>query len=118
MMMVVHICTREDWEQAQRRGVYHPESLDTEGFIHLSRPEQVLATGNRFFAGQRDLVLLWIDPTKLTAPLKWEAADERVFPHLYGELSLAAVTAVTDFSPNEAGKFEQLTRPEISAGHF
>ncbi len=112
-MMVVHICTQEAWKQAQRKGVYHPESLDKEGFIHLSRPEQALATGNRFFAGQRDLVLLWINPAKLTAPLKWEAVDGNMFPHLYGELSLAAVTAVTDFSPSETGKFEELTRPEI-----
>ncbi|GAB4528847.1 MAG: DUF952 domain-containing protein [Anaerolineales bacterium] len=108
---VVHICTRQAWERACQEGVYRPESLTQEGFIHLSRPEQVLATANRFFAGQQGLVLLWIAPEKLAAPLKWEAADGEVFPHLYGALPATAVTAVTDFPPNAAGKFETFTRP-------
>ncbi|RMF48048.1 MAG: DUF952 domain-containing protein, partial [Anaerolineae bacterium] len=100
---VVHICTQQAWQAAQAEGTYRPESLTTEGFIHLSRPEQALGTANRFFAGQRDLVLLWIPVEKLTAPLKWEAADGDVFPHLYGALPVAAVAAVTAFPPDADG---------------
>ncbi len=108
---VVHICTRTAWQAALSEGVYRPPSLGPEGFIHLSRPEQALATANRFFAGAQGLVLLWIRPQKLTAPLKWEAADGEVFPHLYGGLPVAAVAAVTDFRPGADGVFRVLPLP-------
>ncbi len=108
---VVHICTRAAWETAQAQGVYRPDSLAAEGFIHLSRPEQALGTANRFFAGQRGLVLLWIRPENLTAPLKWEAAEGELFPHLYGALPVEAVAAVTEFPPDADGVFRVLPFP-------
>ena len=71
-------------------------SLATAGFIHLSGEHQWLATANRFYRDQPDLLLLVIDPARLTAPVRWEdgappAPDGAQFPHLYGPLALAAV---------------------------
>jgi len=108
---VVHICTRAAWEAARARGVYRPDSLAVEGFIHLSRPEQALETANRFFSGQRGLVLLWIRPENLTAPLEWEAVEGALFPHLYGALPVEAVAAVTEFPPDAEGVFRVLPSP-------
>ncbi len=108
---VVHICTQTAWEAAQARGVYRPDSLAAEGFIHLSRPEQALGTANRFFAGRRGLVLLWIPLENLTAPLKWEAAEGGLFPHLYGALPVDAVAAATEFPPDADGVFRALPSP-------
>ena len=46
-----------------------------------------------------DLVLLWVDESKLTSPLQWDdvpgAADP--FPHIYGPLNVAAVVRVEEF---------------------
>ena len=77
----------------------------------------MLATANSFFRGQRDLLLLCIDEGKLAAPLRYESAAPpagvssaeprgALFPHLYGELSLDAVTGVLEFPCSAEGAFE------------
>lgn len=109
--MIVHITERQQWEVAQCFGEYRCDSLEREGFIHCSRPEQVISVTNRFFPGQTELVLLCIDPERVQSPIKYEAADDDVFPHIYGSLNLDAVFKVIDFSPSFNGKFETL--PEI-----
>lgn len=91
---IVHICPRRDWLAAQAAGIYRAASLENVGFIHCSRPEQVPGVLQRFFAGAGDLLLLWIDPRRLQAELRWESADGEQFPHLYGALNLDAVVGV------------------------
>ena len=104
--MLFHITERTAWETAQVEGIYRAPSLETEGFIHFSKPEQVLATANRFYRGQSGLVLLQIDPEQLSAPLRYEeVADHGTFPHLYGPLNLAAVTQTYPFEPSSDGGF-------------
>ena len=97
---LVHICLRQDWEQGVQAGEYRTASLDGVGFIHLSRPEQIKGVAKRYYAGIQRLVLLWIDPHKLSAEIRWEQSDGQIFPHLYGPLNLEAVQSVGDFSPD------------------
>ena len=66
-----------------------------DGFMHLSTAEQVLETAARHFAGRRDLVALEINAARLGTALRYERGrGGDLFPHLYGELDAAAVTAV------------------------
>lgn len=46
----------------QPSGEYRCRSLDSEGFILCSTPDQVVEVANYLFRGQRGLVLLVIDP--------------------------------------------------------
>lgn len=117
-VMILHITPRADWETAQTAGEYRAASLEHEGFIHFSTAEQVIGVANAFYRGQRDLVLLIIDPARLAADLRWEPpahpgarvdvpdASGDLFPHLYGPLNLDAVNAVIDFPPREDGAFD------------
>ncbi len=111
MPIIYHLTHQADWLSAQEKGEYRAESLETEGFIHCSTAEQVTHVANAFYAAQKDLLLLVIDPSKLTSPLQWEApahpteasAPESLngeFPHIYGALNLDAVTEVREFTPN------------------
>jgi uncharacterized protein (DUF952 family) len=80
---------------------YHPGSLDEEGFIHLSDASQVPATSVRFYAGVPDLLLVELDPRRLTAEVRWEdLVGHGAFPHLYGRIDIDAVVSV---SPYRAG---------------
>lgn len=103
---ILHIATAEAWGEARTAGWYRGDTLDSEGFIHCSTPAQVLGVANLLFRGQSDLVLLVIDPARLSAPLRYEGAEGgRLFPHIYGPLETAAVTTVLAFEPGSDGSF-------------
>ena len=107
---VFHICRREAAVLARTTGHYRADSLDDEGFIHLSRAHQVLPTAAAYFAGVPELVVLVIDPTLLTAPLAYEppaplptaspkdAAHGELYPHCYGPIDLEAIVDVMELS--------------------
>jgi uncharacterized protein (DUF952 family) len=114
-MWIVHICERQEWEAAlksavQAEGEYRAVSLEEQGFIHASRPEQALETANRYYRGRGDLVLLWIDVERLLPELRWEGATGEIFPHIYGPLNLGAVKAAIVFPPEGDGIFRKLPR--------
>jgi len=98
-----HITSREAWAAAQLAGEYQAESLESQGFIHLSEDRQWLATANRFYRGQGGMVLLRLRDERLRAPLKLQPADNDVFPHLYGALNLDAVDAAFELVLNADG---------------
>jgi uncharacterized protein (DUF952 family) len=112
--VLVHLCSAEEWQDAQACGEHRPESLDTHGFIHLSAPDQVHLPANRLYAGRTDLVLLYLDAAALTAPVRWEPGvpsdpEAMLFPHLYGPLPTAAVTDTTAYLPGADGRFPPLS---------
>jgi uncharacterized protein (DUF952 family) len=105
---IVHIISGPDWEEALATGEYRPASFAREGFIHYSRPEQVLWVVNQFYSKAEDLMLLWIDPAQMNAPLRWEPVDDQVFPHGYGPLNLEAVVKISRLNPDEDGVYRQV----------
>ena len=123
---IVHLCRRADWLDAASRGQYRAASLDGEGFIHASRPGQIAAVASAFYRGQPDLVLLWINPARLQAELRWERGvppqpgdspvDEQLFPHIYGPLNLEAVLTVTGLTPGVDGSFRERPLPVDRSG--
>lgn len=93
--MIYHIVTTTDWVDQQKNPAYEAASLQTEGFIHLSRKEQVAGVLERYYQGVSDLLLLHIDPTKLIAELRYEAAtNNELFPHLYGPVNREAIVEI------------------------
>ncbi len=106
MPTVYKICPASLWREAERVGAFRGSSVDLrDGFIHFSTAEQVAETAAKHFAGQRDLVLLRVDATKLGDKLKWEPSrGGALFPHLYGELDLAAVRQVDPLALDVNGR--------------
>ena len=95
--MIYHIVTKERWAEFENKPGYVSETLDTEGFIHCSRKEQVTGVLSRFYVGVKDLLLMEIDEAKLTSPLLYETATdtEDTYPHIYGPINQEAILAVT-----------------------
>lgn len=113
--LFVHLCGAQEWEAAQRTGVYAPDSLEAVGFVHLSSVEQVHLPANRLYADRTDLMLLRIDGARLTSPVRWEPGvpsdpDGMEFPHLFGPLPMEAVISVTTYRPGPDGRYPPLSR--------
>ncbi len=100
--LLFHVAEVEHWEAARASGRYERStrgaSLADVGFVHLATAEQWPGVLRRFYAGHRGgLVLLTVDPERLTAPVRWEAphaGSAELFPHLYGPLDTGAVVDV------------------------
>ncbi len=105
--MIVHIAKWDEWEQALSAGVYRGDTLDSEGFIHCSRPDQIIRVANQYYFGRKGRVLLVIDPQRVAAEVRHEALEaEEAFPHIYGPLNTDAVVQVLGFEPGPDGRFE------------
>lgn len=103
--MIHHITTRPEWDAALAEGAYRADTLASEGFIHASTREQVLGVANARFRGAPYLVLLVIDPERLSAELRWEESEpgQPPFPHIYGPLDVDAVVNVVSFPERPEG---------------
>jgi uncharacterized protein (DUF952 family) len=95
---IYKICSASAWREAERHGVYRGSADDArDGFIHFSTASQLAETARKHFAGQADLFLVDVDADALGNALRWERSrNDELFPHLYGELDLGAVTEVRD----------------------
>ena len=115
---VLHLAEVAHWDEALRTGEYRwstlGRTLEEEGFIHCSTPEQVPGVLARYYASYAgDLLLLTVDPERLASPLRWDvvnpATGER-FPHVYGPITPDAVTHTQVLHPPhgaQAHEFDQ-----------
>lgn len=106
MNTIYHITQRQKWESAKVIGSYSADSLETEGFIHCSTLPQIVGSANKFFANQKDLVILHINSEKVQPEIRYEVASNGdSFPHIYGQLNVDAVFKVVDFEAGDDGLF-------------
>jgi glutathione S-transferase len=114
MYYVYHIAREEDWKRAQADGLYKIGSLhrsfEQDGFIHLAYATQVNVVADLIYSHTTELLLLTIDPRKLTAVIKEEKAEypNELFPHLYGPLNVDAVISVSPYNPLPNGRFPEV----------
>jgi uncharacterized protein (DUF952 family) len=102
---IYKICPASAWREAERQGVYRGSADDArDGFIHFSTSSQVAETAKKHFFGQTGLFLIEVDADALGEALRWERSrNDELFPHLYGELDLGAVTNVLSMRARSDG---------------
>jgi uncharacterized protein (DUF952 family) len=89
---IYHIADQNHWELAQTNRMYVHPTLHSEGFIHCSAESQVEATANIHFNTADEILLLYIDPSKLESDIKYEMASRgEEFPHIYGPVNIESV---------------------------
>jgi len=113
--MILHLLSRESWAEAQAHGQLIAQSVATEGFAHCSTEHQIVDVANKYYSGANNMVLLNIDPARLTSKLIFEPPahldgspalpHEPMFPHIYGPINLDAVIEVIDFPCDFKGHF-------------
>jgi uncharacterized protein (DUF952 family) len=102
---IYKICDASSWRDAERQGVFRGSADDQrDGYIHFSTAAQVPGTVRKHYFGKTGLFLIAVDADALGAALRWEPSrDDQLFPHLYSDLDLRAVTAVLDLRARSDG---------------
>jgi uncharacterized protein (DUF952 family) len=95
MNHIYHITKSNWWNRFSTSDDYESETLREEGFIHCSTREQVEGVLERYYANQKELLLLHINPSLLNTELKYEVATfGQSFPHVYGKINRDAIVKV------------------------
>jgi uncharacterized protein (DUF952 family) len=105
MASIVHTLSRADWQSFRETGEHRPDSLATEGFVHCSKPGQIVIVADINHATDDDMMLLVLDESNLDSPVRYESGDDgsSAFPHVYGPLSLDSVVDSFRFEQDETG---------------
>ena len=108
MHTIYKISPASAWREAERAGVYRGSADDArDGYIHLSTASQLAETLRKHYFGQTGLFLIAVDADALGEVLRWEKSrNDELFPHLYGELDLGAVTDVLELRVRSDGGHE------------
>ncbi|MFH5833977.1 DUF952 domain-containing protein [Halalkalibaculum sp. DA3122] len=105
--IIFHLVPLSEWKAHQDAGLYKPDSLEEEGFIHCSNGKQVQEVANRRFKGEKELMLIVIDVASLEPPVKLEKPEGRdqKYPHVKGPLNIDAIIDKIKLAPEEDGTF-------------
>ena len=96
-MLIYHIVTPEIWENFKTEDLYYAESLETEGFIHCSFAEQLDGVLRRYYANEEKILILTIEPEKLTSKLVGEpSTNNEIYPHIYGKINRDAIIDIKE----------------------
>ena len=96
---IFHITSAGEADAAKASGTYVPRTFEAEGFVHCSYQHQLDGVASRFFRDHTGLVVLEIDPSRLTCDVQDENLEGglELFPHIYGKVPLDAVVAIHEF---------------------
>jgi uncharacterized protein (DUF952 family) len=102
--LIYHLAEPAHWAAAQDAGEYtwstRGATLAEQGFVHCSLAHQVSGVARAVYPDVPDLVLLTIDPDRVGAEVRFEPGEPGEpggpdYPHVYGPIPVAAVTAAT-----------------------
>ena len=73
--MILHLVMKAAWDARPADQPYTPDAFKQDGFIHCTQGDALmLDVANRFYKNKPgDFLVVGIDETKVTAPVKWEA---------------------------------------------
>ncbi len=94
--LIFKVASREIYDASVAAGRFVGQPIDlADGFIHFSSGPQLAETIRLYFAGLAGQILFAVPTAPLGAALKWEASrGGDLFPHLFGELPMSAVSHV------------------------
>jgi len=105
--VIYHLAVESELRARLPALFYRPANLEADGFVHCALEASVVAVANDYYAELSEpLLLLEIDPTRLVAETRYEAAAPIAgggtahlesalhFPHVYGPIDSAAILRI------------------------
>jgi uncharacterized protein (DUF952 family) len=110
MAKVFHVLTLEEKEECIHNGIYRPVSLSRDGFIHLSKADQIQSVIKNFYRSSRELILWRLTEDKLHDKLVYEPPLEAPnsgvkYPHYYKELNINNIEKIFTLRRSENETF-------------
>jgi uncharacterized protein (DUF952 family) len=106
MSYIVHVLPETDWQMFKEHGEYRPDSLGDQGFVHCSKPGQIVVVADYNYTDSNELRLLVLDESRIKTPVRYETNEKdgkSPFPHVYGPLRLEHVVESVPFERDETG---------------
>ena len=104
LKFIYKIINIDELKKAKSSGAYSGSSKDIQdGYIHFSGEEQIEGTLKKYYANQKDLVLLKVETLKLDHLIWEQASDGNMFPHLYSTLDLSNIVDEFEISLTDDG---------------
>jgi len=96
---IYKICSSSEWHRFKKKKIFLGTKQDLlDGYIHLSKKNQVKSTLQKYYFKKDNLVLLEVDTSNLKN-LVWEKSSEKIiFPHLYSYLNLKSIKKVLELN--------------------
>ena len=90
-MLIYHIVLPDVWA-AFDTGLYKHPSLESEGFIHCSFPDQLDGVIGRYYGGAGSIVVIEIESDALMSRMINEpSTNSEIYPHIYGPINRNAI---------------------------
>jgi len=119
MSLIYHLTTEKNFLSQIASEEYTPPNFEVEGFIHFSQAHQVSDVVEKYYKDEQGLLLLVVETSFLTSPLKYEPPinpgrppsekateyDGDLFPHLYGKLNKTSIVDILPMRRDENGNF-------------
>ena len=104
--VTLHLCPVEIWNAQRNAGTYLPEAYTQDGFIHCTDGDrELVAVGNRYYkADPREFIVLSVDLDANGSKCMYED-PARIFPHIYGPITPAAVVGIRQVLRDSDGAF-------------
>ena len=106
--LIFHVVKKEDWKSQKKDSRYHPETLDSEGFIHCSSGNKIEEVTNRLYKGETDVLLIIINTTLVEPEIRYESSgnSDSKYPHIYGPLNMDAVIDKIELAAEDDESFK------------
>ncbi|MEX1211681.1 MAG: DUF952 domain-containing protein [Balneolaceae bacterium] len=93
-------------KERQKDGALLAESGEREEALTALYADQVELFCNRMYSGQNGILLLVIQTTRLSAPVRNQVIAGEPHPVIGGPLNMDAIMDKIELEPNESGEFE------------
>jgi len=109
MRETFHLIPEVAWSAADTASAYEAPSLEVEGFIHCTDGVGPLAAtfDRHYLTDPRPFLALTVDLDLIDVPWRFDVPGSP-YPHIYGPIVRAAVTAVETVVRAPDGRFERL----------
>jgi uncharacterized protein (DUF952 family) len=96
MAHIFHFINQADLDRNLTDRELVVSSLESQGFIHCSKLDQVIAVANFIAPYDEEMQLIEIDEDRVHPEIRYENLDggEALFPHIYGPLNRDAIVAI------------------------